>query len=196
VNGVLTVKGGAGNDTIATGDGDDIITGGAGTDGITAGTGADTIDGGAGVDTYSVGATDSVVTTGSGATAAAAGIDTVTVTDLDIFALSNLTEALNATDAGAAVAVTLSDNTDDSTAAELLTAIDLAIDASAAQNDVFLIYVTDSGSGGDNSWTGAYLLGLNDGTASANDTLIQVLGTGVDASSTIAIVSNDVVFTI
>jgi hypothetical protein len=191
-----SVTGGGAIDTINTGAGDDSISAGAGADGITGGTGADVINGGTGADTYSVGDTDSVVDTGTATSATAAGIDTVTVTDGDIFDLSGRTEALNGVNGGTAVAVTLADNTDDTTATELLAAIDAAIDASAAADDVFLVDVTDSGTGGTASWTGVYLVGLLDGTASANDILIKIVGTGVDENSTIAIAGGDVVLTV
>jgi len=191
-----SVTGGGDVDTIDTGAGDDSISAGAGADDITGGTGADVINGGTGADTYSVGDTDSVVDTGTATSATAAGIDTVTVTDGDIFDLSGRTEALNANDGGAAVSVTLTDNTDDTTATELLAAIDAAIDATAAADDVFLVDVTDSGTGGSASWTGVYLVGLLDGTASANDILIKIVGTGVDENSTIAIAGGDVVLTV
>jgi hypothetical protein len=191
-----SVTGGGAVDTIDTGAGDDSISAGAGADDITGGTGADVINGGTGADTYSVGDTDSVVDTGTATSATAAGIDTVTVTDGDIFDLSGRTEALNGVDGGAAVSVTLTDNTDDTTATELLAAIDAAIDATAAADDVFLVDVTDSGTGGSASWTGVYLVGLLDGTASANDILIKIVGTGVDENSTIAIAGGDVVLTV
>jgi hypothetical protein len=49
----VTIKGGAGNDTLQGNAGNDTITGGAGTDGITYTGGNDTLSGGAGVDTFS-----------------------------------------------------------------------------------------------------------------------------------------------
>ena len=173
----------------------DTITTGGLADAITGGAGADIIDGGAGVDTFTFGATDSIATTATGTTPTAAGIDTVTVTDGDLFNLSNITEALNA-DNGAAVAVALNDGVDDSTIAELLAAADAAINADLAQNDAVLIFVTDSGAGGTQDLSGLYLIGANDATASANDTLIKIVGTGVDANSTIAIVGGQVALTI
>lgn len=199
-----TITTGTGDDTISTGDaidtidaaaGDDTISGGAGADEIDAGTGADVVDGGAGVDTYAVSDADSVVDTGTAVTATAAGIDTVTVTTGDLFNFADRTEALNA-DAGAAVAVALADNTDDTTMTELLAAMDAAVNADLAADDVVYFYVTDSGTGGTNSWTGGYLLSALDGTVSANDTLIKIVGTGVDADSTISIVATEVAFAI
>jgi hypothetical protein len=191
-----SVTGGAAIDTITTGTGDDSISAGAGADEIDAGEGADAVNGGTGVDTYAVEDEDSVVDTGTAVTATAAGIDTVTVTTGDLFNLVDRTEALNAADGGTAVAVTLADNTDDTTVTELLAAIDAAIDATAAADDVFYIYVTDSGTGGTSSWTGGYLLGLTDAEASADDILIKIVGTGVDANSSISIVANEVAFAV
>ncbi|MDB2601879.1 hypothetical protein N9Z60_00005 [Gammaproteobacteria bacterium] len=190
-----SVTGGAVIDTISTAAGDDTINGGAGADEIDAGTGADVVNGGLGVDTYAVSDADSVVDTGTAVTATAAGIDTVTVTTGDLFNFADRTEALNA-DAGAAVAVALADNTDDTTMTELLAAMDAAVNADLAADDVVLFYVTDSGTGGTNSWTGAYLLSALDGIVSANDTLIKIVGTGVDANSTISIVATEVAFAI
>jgi len=181
-----SISSGAGNDDIDAGAGDDVINAGAGTDAIDAGTGADVVNGGTGVDTYVISDADSAVDTGTAVTATAAGIDTVTVTTGDIFNFEDRTEALNA-DAGAAVAVALADDTDDTTMTELLAAMDAAVNADLAADDVVLFYVTDSGTGGTNSWTGLYLLSALDDTVSANDNLIKIVGTGVDEESTIAL---------
>jgi hypothetical protein len=191
-----SVTGGIAIDTIATAAGDDTISAGAGADEIDAGEGADVVNGGTGIDTYAIEDEDSVVDTATAVTATAAGIDTVTVTTGDIFNLVDRTEALNA-DAGAAVAVTLDDDTDDTTVTELLAAMDAAANADLAAEDVVLFVVTDTGDGGTNSWTGVYLLGATDDTASADDILIKIVGTGVDENSTIAIDGNgEVAFTV
>jgi hypothetical protein len=194
-DGADSITGGAAIDTIDAGAGDDTINGGAGADEITGGTGADVIDGGTGVDTYAIPDADSTVDTATAVTATAAGIDTVTVTDGDLFNFSDRTEALNA-DAGAAVAVTLDDDTDDTTVAELLAAMDAAANADLAAEDVVLFSVTDTGDGGTNSWTGVYLLAATDATASANDVLVKIVGTGVDENSTITIVATEVQFNV
>jgi hypothetical protein len=69
------------NTIIGTAAADQIASGGA-ADSITGGAGADIIDGGAGQDTYTTVATDSFI---SSTTGAVAGVDTVTVTDTDLF---------------------------------------------------------------------------------------------------------------
>jgi hypothetical protein len=158
-------------------------------------TGANTIVGSSGVDKFVSSATSSLGSTAAGETAAGGGIDTITVSNLDKFKFAADAE-LNANDAGAAVAVTLNDGADDSTMADLLTAIDAAIDATADNKDVFYIFVTDNGAGGDDSLGGGYLLYLTDNTASSDDTLIKVVGTGVDANSTIAVSGGEVIFTV
>ncbi|TDV99031.1 hemolysin type calcium-binding protein, partial [Halomonas alkaliantarctica] len=63
-NGV-SIKGGAGVDTITGSAQADVIEGGAGNDMITGGAGADTLTGGAGADTFSFAVTDSGVTAGT-----------------------------------------------------------------------------------------------------------------------------------
>lgn len=191
--GVDTITGGDGADVLTGGNGNDVINGGNGTDAITGGAGADTINGGAGVDTHTLGATDSNPT-GAAVSIATSGIDTVSVTTGDIFDFGG-TEALS-TSGGAAIAVALDDDIDDTTFTELLAAMDTAVNADLANLDAVLYIVTDTGDGGSNSLAGVYLVHATDGTVSDDDSLILITGTGVDANSTISLAGNNVVFNV
>jgi Ca2+-binding RTX toxin-like protein len=78
-----TISGGAGDDTINTGNGANIATGGAGNDTITGGTGADSIDGGTGTDSLVGGGGNDTIIGGEGADTitGGTGADTITLTE-------------------------------------------------------------------------------------------------------------------
>jgi S-layer protein len=81
-----TIHGGAGNDVITAGNGTNVLAGDAGDDSLTGGTGSDTMDGGAGADTL-------VYSGGSDTATGGAGVDT-----FDVNALGTTTAHLNITD--------------------------------------------------------------------------------------------------
>jgi S-layer protein len=81
-----TIHGGAGDDTITAGNGTNVLAGDAGDDSLTGGTGSDTMDGGAGADTL-------VYSGGSDTATGGAGADT-----FDVQALGTTTAHLNITD--------------------------------------------------------------------------------------------------
>jgi len=92
-----TIDGGAGNDTITAGNGTNVLVGGAGNDSLTGGTGSDTMDGGAGTDTI-------VYSGGSDTATGGAGADT-----FDVDALGTTTAHLNITDIADGDIIDLSD---------------------------------------------------------------------------------------
>jgi len=81
-----TIHGGAGDDTISAGNGTNVLVGDAGDDSLTGGTGTDTIDGGAGADTL-------VYSGGSDTATGGAGSDT-----FDVNSLGTTSAHLNITD--------------------------------------------------------------------------------------------------
>jgi len=81
-----TIHGGAGDDVITAGNGTNVLAGDAGDDSLTGGTGSDTMDGGAGADTL-------VYSGGSDTATGGAGVDT-----FDVNALGTTTAHLNITD--------------------------------------------------------------------------------------------------
>jgi len=92
-----TIHGGAGDDTITAGNGTNVLAGDAGDDSLTGGTGSDTMDGGAGADTL-------VYSGGSDTATGGAGADT-----FDVNALGTTTAHLNVTDIADGDIIDLSD---------------------------------------------------------------------------------------
>jgi Ca2+-binding RTX toxin-like protein len=83
------LDGGAGDDLLSGGEGNDQLDGGDGNDRLFGGVGADTMRGGAGDDQYQVDSANDVVVE-----AVSAGSDTVTVTGVDTYALTDNVETL------------------------------------------------------------------------------------------------------
>lgn len=73
-----TITGGAGNDTLLGGAGNDSLTGGAGNDSLSGGDGNDTLNGGAGVDSLTTGAGNDVVVFSDPADSSGSTFDTIT----------------------------------------------------------------------------------------------------------------------
>ena len=120
---VDTITGGVAADTIDGGAGADVIDGGAGADSIAGGAGADAITGGAGADKIDAGADGDTITgfVGADTVDGGDGADTLvlaaTSTDLNAAANAQLVnvETVSASNAGAAVTIDLSKQSDDFT---------------------------------------------------------------------------------
>jgi S-layer protein len=100
----MTIKGGAGADTLTGNAGLDTIDGGAGNDTITGGTGNDIIDGGAGNDTINIGLGADTVTTGAGTDTVAFDLSTAvtavsTITDFDAGSATAAVDTIKVTNA-------------------------------------------------------------------------------------------------
>lgn len=156
--------------------GNDTITGTANLDAITGGAGADVINGGAGIDTYTMGATDSNVTTATGTSISSVGIDTITTTVGDKFAIAGA--VLNAGAVTTAIAVAMADDGAGAkaTGADLITAVAAGI--TEAAGETFLITVTDAdidvGTG--SSFSGTYVVNTLGVAFNAADMIIEVVG--------------------
>lgn len=116
--GLDTITGGAGKDTIDGGAGNDNLSGEAGDDTITGGTGNDFIDGGAGKDTINTGLGADTITTGDGTDTVAINLATAvtalsTVTDFNAGTSTTAVDKLSVADAGAgwAAAATVKQST-------------------------------------------------------------------------------------
>jgi len=176
--GALLVGTSVANTIIGTNNADQ-ITGGGGDDAITGGTGGDVIDGGAGQDTYTIAADASNITSTTGAVA---GIDTVTVTDTDLF--SGITVA-------AVVAAVKAEGTAvDTTGTTLLASLDTAFKAvddgidnieaaiiSYTGGEQFLVIDTGGAAGG---------------AITAADVVIQLVGTATGLTLTGGAVEIDI----
>jgi Ca2+-binding RTX toxin-like protein len=162
---VLSITGGAGNDTLVGSSAAQSITGAAGNDTITGGTGADVIDGGTGTDTYVYSTlTDSAIVTIAGTTVAGAGIDAVTVTVGDSFSFTGVTALLSG-----AAAVAVGGAVTDATQVMSL----IAAGITEVANTAYLVTFTGTGN---TAFNGNYLVVTGDTTFSANDTIIQLVG--------------------
>jgi hypothetical protein len=215
VDGVLTVIGGGGANTISTGDGADIITGsygidtivsGAGADTITPGMGADIITSGAGADsiilTQDVAAIDVIITT-TGAAYTAALADSLTgavVTtggtnvDIDLSDLEAMTGITDMTLAGVSTSLTAEDT---GVATDVTAAYDMGTDATSVWFNVSGTYAASTDLetaleiGGDRALT-------SNGIFEAADAFLVTYSDGTDSYvatvSTTAGVANDATF--
>lgn len=153
--------------------GNDTIAGAAGNDTLNGGAGADSLDGGTGNDTYEVLiARESTVVNTSVTSKRAAGIDIVNTTVGDIVDFGSTAVA-----SVTAVSATIADNAGQATAAALRDALSASLTAPASGKS-FLVSVTDNDTqaGSDGSFSGTYLVYMNDATFSDNDVVIELVG--------------------
>jgi Ca2+-binding RTX toxin-like protein len=177
--------------TITGGNLADTITGSGAADTITGGGGADSLVGGAGNDTFVYSAAShSSMTTLTGTTLAAIGIDTVTLEGTDQFQFSSNVTAVATV--GASIAVAVGAGGTATTGTVLQAAIQAAI--TEAAGTAFLLTVTDAGTG--NTFSGSYLVFTTDALFDSNDFIVKVIGTDVSNNDTIAVAGTNVSWTI